>query len=274
MPERSPQFDLEESRFLTRSGRVPLSIPVHELKFTATSAPLRHGGPQSRREWARPCELSDGPPFRIAMAGMEIEPALPSIDEREISVNVPAPIARTAVVAVFGRLTMWGTSPCDGAEMILLTRRAPTGQTWYAMVDAGGSFSGVTKRYSRRASWVLKGIDLELQPGSRTVIVGGNGSGKSTLLRIGAGMSWPNDGTVKLPDRIGYVPEGLAARSRFSGAEYLAHMGRIKGLDAEAVSARSPGTSSNVSISNPVPTSPSSPCPKEIVRSSSSPRRS
>jgi ABC-type multidrug transport system ATPase subunit len=101
----------------------------------------------------------------------------------------------------------------------------------YAVVDSGASFSGITKRYSRRGSWVLNGIDLELQPRSRTVIVGGNGSGKSTLLRVGAGVSWPNDGTVKLPDRVGYVPERLAARTRFTGTEYLAHMGRIKGLD-------------------------------------------
>jgi ABC-type multidrug transport system ATPase subunit len=85
---------------------------------------------------------------------------------------------------------------------------------------------------------VLKGIDLDLRPGSRTVIVGGNGSGKSTLLRIGAGVSWPNDGKVRLPDRVGYVPERLAARTRFTGAEYLSHMGRIKGLRASAVDAR------------------------------------
>jgi ABC-type multidrug transport system ATPase subunit len=107
------------------------------------------------------------------------------------------------------------------------------------MVDVGGSLSGITKRFSRRGPWVLKGVDLELHPGSRTVIVGGNGSGKSTLLRIGAGVSWPNGGMVKLPARIGYVPERLAARIRFTGAEYLAHMGRIKGLDPAIMSARS-----------------------------------
>lgn len=86
---------------------------------------------------------------------------------------------------------------------------------------------------------MLNGIDLDLKTGSRTLIVGGNGSGKSTLLRIGAGVSWPNDGVVKLPNRIGYVPERLAARTNFTGTEYLAHMGRIKGLDAEVINVRS-----------------------------------
>jgi ABC-2 type transport system ATP-binding protein len=107
------------------------------------------------------------------------------------------------------------------------------------MTGAGGWFAGITKRYSRWSAWVLKGIDLELQPGSRTVIVGGNGSGKSTLLRIGAGVTLPNGGVVRLPDRIGYVPERLAARIRFTGSEYLAHMGRIKGLSSEVVRDRS-----------------------------------
>ena len=86
---------------------------------------------------------------------------------------------------------------------------------------------------------MLEGIDLELEPGSRTVVVGGNGSGKSTLLRIAAGVSRPSNGTVNLPDRIGYVPERLAARTRFTGAEYLSHMGRIKKLDARTVVVRS-----------------------------------
>ena len=107
------------------------------------------------------------------------------------------------------------------------------------MADIGSRLSGITKRFSRNGPWVLNGIDLDLKIGSRTLIVGGNGSGKSTLLRIGAGVSWPNDGVAKLPDRIGYVPERLAARTQFTGTEYLAHMGRIKGLDAGVLNARS-----------------------------------
>jgi len=38
------------------------------------------------------------------MAAMETDSALPSIDEHEISLDVPPPVAWTAVVAVFGRL--------------------------------------------------------------------------------------------------------------------------------------------------------------------------
>jgi ABC-type multidrug transport system ATPase subunit len=41
------------------------------------------------------------------------------------------------------------------------------------------------------------------------------------------------------PDTIGYVPERLAGRSKLTGAEYVDHMGRIKGLDSEAIHARS-----------------------------------
>lgn len=85
----------------------------------------------------------------------------------------------------------------------------------------------------------MNGIDLDLEPGSRTVIVGDNGSGKSTLLRIFAKLAQPTSGVVISPTTIGFVPERLAARSTMTGAEYVAHMGRIRGLDAEAIDARS-----------------------------------
>jgi ABC-type multidrug transport system ATPase subunit len=97
---------------------------------------------------------------------------------------------------------------------------------------------GVTKRYGRRSPFVLAGADLSLEAGTLTSIVGANGSGKSTLLRIGAGVSSASGGSVQVPRRVGYVPEKQAARSRFTGAEYLAHMGRIRGLPHSATTSR------------------------------------
>jgi ABC-type multidrug transport system ATPase subunit len=85
----------------------------------------------------------------------------------------------------------------------------------------------------------MRGIDLDLPPGSRTVIVGDNGSGKSTLLRIAAGLTRPTSGSVIRATKTSFVPEGLAGRSSFTAWEYLSYMGRIRGLDRGAIDARS-----------------------------------
>jgi ABC-2 type transport system ATP-binding protein len=106
------------------------------------------------------------------------------------------------------------------------------------VASTGGALSAVSKRYSYRGPRVLDRVDLVLTPGSRTALIGGNGSGKSTLVRIVAGVSRPTSGTVDLPPRIGYVPERLADRVNFTGYEYAVHMGRIRGLDSEAVDKR------------------------------------
>lgn len=42
-----------------------------------------------------------------------------------------------------------------------------------------------------------------------------------------------------MPTPLAYVPEKLAARITFTGTDYLAHMGSIKGLDRAAIDARS-----------------------------------
>jgi ABC-2 type transport system ATP-binding protein len=94
---------------------------------------------------------------------------------------------------------------------------------------------GVSKRYGWRSPWVLSGADLSLEAGTRTSIVGANGSGKSTLLRIGAGVTSPSSGDTRRPRRVGYVPEKQPARSTFTGAEYLAQMGRIRGLNHQTI---------------------------------------
>jgi ABC-type Na+ transport system ATPase subunit NatA len=86
---------------------------------------------------------------------------------------------------------------------------------------------------------VLTGIDLDIAPGQVIAITGSNGTGKSTLLNIMAGITRPTTGTVTgRPRSIGYVPERFPVRTPLSAVGYLQHMGRIRGLSADAATRR------------------------------------
>jgi len=49
--------------------------------------------------------------------------------------------------------------------------------------------------------WALKGIDLEILPGTFVSVLGPNGAGKTTLLEILEGLQKPTEGVVKLFQR-------------------------------------------------------------------------
>ncbi|TGB07844.1 ABC transporter ATP-binding protein [Streptomyces sp. MZ04] len=59
---------------------------------------------------------------------------------------------------------------------------------------------GVRRQYGRGSSAVhaLSGIDLALERGSFTAVMGPSGSGKSTFLQCAAGLDRPSAGTVRL----------------------------------------------------------------------------
>jgi ABC-2 type transport system ATP-binding protein len=105
--------------------------------------------------------------------------------------------------------------------------------------------SEVWKRYSRNGPWALREVDLAVGAGTVQVILGGNGDGKSTLLRILAGASGPTRGRVHRPrvhrpgGSVAYVPERLPVDLRMTAKHYLAHMARLRGLDAVAARAGS-----------------------------------
>ncbi len=57
---------------------------------------------------------------------------------------------------------------------------------------------GVSKRWRAELPLVLDGLDLTLEPGTRTWIGGRNGVGKTTLLRIAAGLIEPETGRAEV----------------------------------------------------------------------------
>jgi branched-chain amino acid transport system ATP-binding protein len=57
--------------------------------------------------------------------------------------------------------------------------------------------SGVCAGYGGGAD-ILRGVDLDLTPGSITCIVGPNGAGKSTVLKVVSGLLRPRAGTISL----------------------------------------------------------------------------
>jgi zinc/manganese transport system ATP-binding protein len=56
----------------------------------------------------------------------------------------------------------------------------------------------------------LDGVDLDLAPGTLTVIAGPNGAGKSTLLEVVAGTRIPTSGTRTAVEAAAFVPQRAA----------------------------------------------------------------
>ncbi len=80
----------------------------------------------------------------------------------------------------------------------------------HASQGAGLSLDAVGRRYGDR--WILRNLDLEIEPGSFVSFLGPSGVGKSTLLRIIAGLEQPSTGGVTLR---GSGPGPVTARMMF-----------------------------------------------------------
>jgi iron(III) transport system ATP-binding protein len=84
--------------------------------------------------------------------------------------------------------------------------------------------TGLAKSFN--GNTVLADIDLRLQPGSTTAVVGSSGCGKTTLLRLVAGFETPDAGTVTIAGRQVASPDSAVAPHRRS-VGYVAQDGAL-----------------------------------------------
>jgi ABC-type Mn2+/Zn2+ transport system ATPase subunit len=76
-----------------------------------------------------------------------------------------------------------------------------------------------------RGSFRIGPFDLDLMPGSITVVIGPNGAGKSTLLQTLSGLIAPLGGVLERPDDVAYLPPPGSVALPFN-ADYVVVMGR------------------------------------------------
>lgn len=86
-------------------------------------------------------------------------------------------------------------------------------------------------RRVRASSWGLRGVDLEIGPGTGLALVGPTGSGKTTLLRVMASVIPPDEGRIEVRGRVGSLlatDAGLGAL--LTGRENAELLGVLAGL--------------------------------------------
>ncbi len=98
----------------------------------------------------------------------------------------------------------------------------------------------------------LHDLSFTIEEGEIIGLLGLNGAGKSTTLKILAGLITPSEGEVRFEgvditenpeavrSRIGYLPESPPLYRDMTVTAFLTHIGRLKGMSAEAVRQRLP----------------------------------
>jgi ABC-2 type transport system ATP-binding protein len=107
---------------------------------------------------------------------------------------------------------------------------------------------GLTRRFD--ALEAVRGLTLQVEPGTITGFLGSNGAGKTTTLRCIAGLLAPDQGRIivagadlaKEPRvakaRMGFVPDRPFLYERLSAREFLAFVAALHDLPADAAERR------------------------------------
>lgn len=96
-------------------------------------------------------------------------------------------------------------------------------------------------------SYVLKGINLNIEPGQVLGYIGPNGAGKSTTIKIITGIIDDFEGdvqvmgldvrkdSIEVKKRIGYIPEQAALYDVLTPVEYLNFIGKLYQMTDEVI---------------------------------------
>jgi osmoprotectant transport system ATP-binding protein len=116
-------------------------------------------------------------------------------------------------------------------------------------MSASVIFRDVSFHINGRA--ILRGLELEVQPGETLVLLGRSGAGKTTALKMVNGLLFPTSGEVlvdgrptrewdliRLRRRIGYVIQDVGLFPHFTVAENVALVPRLEGWRADRVADR------------------------------------
>lgn len=115
------------------------------------------------------------------------------------------------------------------------------------MSDATVALSIKDLRVTIGSKMILRGVNLEVAQGQIIGYIGPNGAGKSTTIKAILGLVKDYAGEIRLFNRtisegdltykrrIGYVPETAEIYDALTAHEYLTFIGRLYGLDGEAV---------------------------------------
>src|SRR5580658_4471424 len=107
---------------------------------------------------------------------------------------------------------------------------------------------GLTKRYARNTA--VDHISFEVQKGQIVGFLGPNGAGKTTTMRMLTCFLPPTSGAatvagfdvleqpMEVKRRIGYLPESPPLYPEMETSEYLAFVGKLKGLRGEELRRR------------------------------------
>lgn len=129
----------------------------------------------------------------------------------------------------------------ERSDDVLSVPVAPPGTVVGSPVFGRIELRGVGFRYGSGGPWVLRKVDLVINPGERVTLIGPSGHGKSTLGRLIAGLLEPTEGEVLL-DGVPiaqYEPSSLAAEFGVVLQDPLIWAGTVK----ESLSLRVPDAS-------------------------------